>query len=405
MDISIRRFSGSDGERISVLVDASGMPLYYPTLYATWNLRQRGLAANSIFNALNAIKVLFAWEADVGISLESLFSQGELLGEERVRDLSDFLQLALSPANRDKKVVPISRRPKTVGTSSHYFRLTVVADYVGFLAKRLYPASRGDRDIKLMVAAIRANRPGKPNKSESDRDERYLDEAVVEAVEQALKPGSDRNPAKGHAVQVRNALMFMILRLTGLRRGELLNLKVNDIDFAKNTLRVVRRPDSKGDVRAQQPVAKTRQRTIPLVAELIARIHEYVLRYRNKLPGAKKHGYLFVTHKEGPTQGRPLSIPAFQKWMLSVATIIEDSGVHAHALRHHWNYAFSLHSDSTEMSTATEEKVRSYLMGWEETSGTARIYNRRHTKQKAAEAVLSLQNKHLKKTSDEVMDE
>lgn len=405
MDVSLRRFVAADGERFAVLVDGSGMPLYYPTLFTTWYMRSRSLAANSIGNALNAIKALHAWEVHVETDLVSLFSQGQMLDEESVRDLSDFLQLSLSSAHRVKKVEPITRRPKTVGISSHYFRLTVVADYLGFLAKRLYPASQGDRDIKLMMGGIRAHRPGKPNKSDSGRDERYLDEAVLRKVELALKPGSECNPAKDYAVQVRNALMFMILRLTGLRRGELLNLKVNDIDFAKNTLKVVRRPDSKGDMRAQQPVAKTRQRTIPLVPELIARIHDYVLRYRNKLAEAKKHGYLFVTHKAGPTQGRPLSIPAFQKWMLSVASIAGDSSVHAHALRHHWNYVFSLHSDSREMPAATEEKVRSYLMGWEETSGTARIYNKRHTKQKAAEAVLSLQNKHLRKTGDGVARE
>jgi integrase len=405
MDISMRRFVAADGERFAVLVDGSGMPLYYPTLFTTWHLRSRSLAANSIANALNAIKALFAWEAQVGIDLMILFSQGELLGEERVRGLSDFLQLALAPEHREKKVAPITRRPKTVGNSNHYFRLTVVADYLGFLAKRLCPSSRGDREIKLMVASIRANRPSKPNKSVSDKDELYLDEAVVEAVEQALRPGSGHNPVKDYAVQVRNALMFTILRLTGLRRGELLNLRVDDIDFAKNTLRVVRRPDSKGDSRAYQPTAKTRQRTIPLASELITRIHEYVLRYRNRLPGAMKHGYLFVTHKEGPTQGCPLSISAFQKWMLGVGAIIKDSGLHAHALRHHWNYVFSQHSDAAEMSPATEEKIRSYLMGWEETSGTAQTYNKRHTKQKAAEAVLALQNKYLKKSSDEVSGE
>ncbi|HIE3934536.1 TPA: hypothetical protein ACXNHW_005608 [Pseudomonas aeruginosa] len=53
----------------------------------------------------------------------------------------------------------------------------------------------------------------------------------------------------------------------------------------------------------------------------------------------------------------------------------------------------------------TEEKIRSYLMGWEETSGTARTYNKRHTKQKAAEAVLALQKKYLKKSGDEVTGE
>jgi integrase len=405
MDTSMRRFIGADGERYAVLVDSSGVPLYYPTLFTTWHLRSRSLAANSIANALNAIKALHVWEAQVGIDLKSLFSQGELLGEERVRGLSDFLQLALAPGHSGKKVVSITRRAKTVGTSNHYFRLTVVADYLGFLAKRLCPSNRTDREIELMVASIRAHRPSKPNKSVSDKDEQYLDEAVVEAVEQALRPGSEHNPAKGHAVQVRNALMFMILRLTGVRRGELLNLKIDDVDFAKNTLRVVRRPDSKGDSRAHQPTAKTRPRTFPLAQELIARIHEYVLRYRNKVPGAKKHGYLFVTHKEGPTQGRPLSISAFQKWMLGVASIIEDSSFHAHALRHHWNYEFSQHCDAMGISPAAEEKTRSYLMGWEETSGTARTYNKRHIKQKAAEAVLALQIKHLKKTSNEVAGE
>lgn len=407
MDITMRRFVAADGERFAVLVDGSGMPLYYPTLFTTWHLRSRSLAINSIANTLKAIKTLYAWEAHVGIDLASLFSQGELLGEERIRGLSDFLQLAASPTRRDTEVYSLTRwsKPKFVGTSNYYFRLTVVADYLGFLAKRLCSHLLDDREIQRMVTAIRANRPTKPSKSVSDRDERYLDDAIVQAVEEAVRPGSERNPAKDHAVQVRNELMFMILRLTGLRRGELLNLKVDDVNFAKNTLRVVRRPDSKGDSRAFQPTAKTRQRTIPLASDLIIRIHEYVLRYRNTLLRARMHGYLFVTHKAGPTQGHPLSISGFQKWMLSIASIIEGSGIHAHALRHHWNYVFSQHSDAMKIPSAKEEKIRSYLMGWEEASGTAQIYNRRHTKQKAAEAVLALQKVHLSNPSEEVVDE
>lgn len=67
----MRRFVGSDGERYAVLVDSSGMPLYYPALFATWHLRSRSLAANSIANALHAIKALYAWEAQFGIHLVS----------------------------------------------------------------------------------------------------------------------------------------------------------------------------------------------------------------------------------------------------------------------------------------------------------------------------------------------
>lgn len=405
MGLSIRRFVAASGERTAVLVDGSGMPLYYPTLFVTWHLRSRSLAANSIFNALNAIKALYVWQTDVSMDLESLFSRGELLGEEQVRDLSDFLQRSLPSLNQDKKIVRISRSHGTVGTSNHYFRLTVAADYLGFLADRLRPAGKRDGDAREMAGRIRANRPRKPNKSATDRDERYLDEAVVDLIAQALKPGSDLNPAREFPVQLRNMLMFMILRMTGMRRGELLNLKVSDFDFRSGTLKVVRRPDSKGDFRVHQPTAKTLQRMIPISPELMAHIHDYVLRYRNKLPMAKKHGYLFVTHKEGPTQGHAFSISAFQKWMSRIASIVEGSGLHAHALRHHWNYSFSLMMDAEGGSPEREEKLRSYVMGWKEASGTARTYNRRHAKQKAAESVLELQKKHLGKPGNEVVGE
>ncbi|MCY1370553.1 Tyrosine recombinase XerC [compost metagenome] len=192
--------------------------------------------------------------------------------------------------------------------------------------------------------------------------------------------------------------MFSILRVTGLRRGELLNLKVEDIDFAKNTLKVVRRADSKEDARTFQPVVKTRERMFPLMPELVDQIHGYVLGYRNKVPGAKRHGYLFVTHKAGTSQGRPLSNAGFGKFMAELRGIVEgDNGIHAHSLRHHWNYSFSKICEGQGMTPEREEKIRSYLMGWSETSGTAATYNRRHTKEQAGKAVLELQNKHLGK--------
>ena len=52
--------------------------------------------------------------------------------------------------------------------------------------------------------------------------------------------------------------------------------------------------------------------------------------------------------------------------------------------------------DKKGMSAAEEEKTRSYWMGWSETSGTAALYNRRHTIEKANEASLELQDHYLK---------
>ncbi|HGP0230569.1 tyrosine-type recombinase/integrase [Pseudomonas sp. NY15435] len=402
MELSARRIKSSNGERFTVLVDEAGMPLFYPALYVSVQMRGRSLAVNTIQNALNAIKALYAWLSYYSIDLEPRFSRGELLHAHEVHSLRDFMQKPLAAPN-GSKVVSISHRPKTVGTSNQYARMSVIADYLGFLAVQLQaPSTQGSENIKRMVLQIKSNRPKLSTKSNVDRDEKHLDDAVLDALEAALKPGSERNPVHEYAAQVRNALMFSILRATGLRRGELLNLRVEDIDFAKNTLKVVRRADSQGDTRVYQPVVKTRERTFPLMPELVVQIHRYVLAHRNKVPGAKRHGYLFVTHKAGTSQGRPLSNSGFGKFMGELRYIIDShNDIHAHSLRHHWNYSFSKLCEAQSMTPEREEKVRSYLMGWSETSGTAATYNRRHIKEQARKAVLELQNKKLRKGQKE----
>lgn len=402
METSIRMFKAVDGERFAVLVDEYGVPLYYPTLYVTWMLRARSLAANSILNSLGALKALCAWESLSGINLKALFSRGEVLNEDQTRDLSDFLQRSLGQPKTRGKVVSIARRPKTVGASVHYFRLTEVAEYVGFLARRVAGSCRDDVAIKIMVDAIKASRPTKPRKSTARRDENYLDEEVVDSLQAALKPGSANNPAKEYAIQLRNMLILLILLKTGIRRGELLNLKLEDLDFAERTMKIVRRPDSAGDSRTHQPTAKTLQRTIPVLKELMDRIYEYVFDHRKKVPGAKRHGYLFVTHKAGPSQGAPLTIAGFKKWMTMLKDIAVGDGFHAHALRHHWNYTFSQSADAQGLDPEKEKKIRSYLMGWSETSETAEIYNGRHIAKAAHKAVLEMQNEYYRRGKDEV---
>lgn len=398
MDISIRRFRGSEGERFSVLVDEKGMPLFYPTLFSTWVLRAGSQAANSITNALNALKAVCAWEARVGMELASTFSRSELLDQNQIRDLCDFLQRSLD-VHTITKVTSIRKKPKVVDTSTHYFRISTAARYLEFLAHRVAP-QLDDAVVDKMVETIKAHRPGKPNKSNVDRDEIHLSDEVIQVIEAALKPESDDNPAKDAGVQLRNALMFFVLKLTGVRRGELLSLRVSDINFGDNTMAVLRRPDSNLDTRRNQPTAKTLPRRLRIAPALIERIGDYVKDVRSKVPGARRHDYLFVTHKAGPTQGAPMSIGAFSKWMGRIADIVDGAGFHAHALRHNWNYQFSRLAEEKGMSPEEEEKTRSYWMGWSETSGTAGIYNGRHTKEKAQQAGLELQERYYQSSKE-----
>ena len=404
MQLSIRRFQAESGERFSILVDETGMPLYYPALYITASLRGASLSINTINHALSAIKVVCAWEHYYGISMESRFKRSELLAAHEVHSLRDFMQKPLVETRpKEGKVVPIKGRPKRVGKETQYNRMSVAADYLEFIAGRLHPVTATSAtEIAAMAAQIKANRPKMGDKIEDDRSTARLEDALLDSIEQIIKPGSEANPMSDYGLQMRNALMFTLLRMTGVRRGELLNFKIEDFDFAKGTVKVVRRPESAGDSRIYQPVAKTRERTIPLIPELMDRIREYISGYRAKVPRARKHGYLFVTHRSGVSQGWPLSNSGFGKFIATLSALSDETaGLHTHALRHHWNYIFSKRCEEQGRTPEFEGKMRSYLMGWSETSGTAATYNKRHIKEAAGEAVLGLQNKHLGRSSDD----
>lgn len=404
MQLAIRRFQAESGERFSILVDNAGMPLYYPALYVTAEMRGRSLSINTINNALSALKAMCAWQNYYDLDLESRFKRSQLLCRHEIHSLRDFMQKPLEDmCSKEKQVVVLKGRHRRVAKDNQYNRITVIAGYVGFLAGRLHPVTdTSAQEIDVMVAQIKANRPKISDKTDEDRYDFHLDDSVLDTVEEVLKPGSTSNPVTDVGLQFRNALMFTILRLTGMRRGELLNLKTEDFDFAKNTVKIVRRADSVGDPRTYQPVAKTRERTFPLIPELMQRVHEYIAKFRNKIPGARKHGYLFVIHRLGKTVGWPLSNSGFGKFIASLSTLADEfSGLHTHALRHHWNYIFSRSCDKDGITAEREQKLRSYLMGWSETSGTASIYNKRHIKEAAGKAVMGLQNKHLRKASDD----
>jgi len=99
----------------------------------------------------------------------------------------------------------------------------------------------------------------------------------------------------------------------GLRRGELLNLKMGDVDIGARTLRVVR---GKGN----------KTRIIPLVEELGEAIADW-LEYRR----TKGHDYLFTTNRGNRIY--PTRLQIIWKNILNRSGI-NRSGVSMHTLRH-----------------------------------------------------------------------
>ena len=408
-DFSIPFVVFPDGERFPMLVDAMGCPNWYSTLFATTQIRNASQAANTIHAALSSVRHLFTWAAQKAVDIEARFASREFLtfGEiealaahaqrrasEKEQDAGAVIQLHVSPNRVGARFKPPVRR---VSPKTQYDRLSYMAEYLEWFA--IYVLERESRSvdadalkaIKLMGNRIRAKRPRR-NKSIVNAKKGLSKESQTE-LREITRIGSDKNPFTV-AVQSRNELIIQLFSL-GLRSGELLALQVADFDFQKNEVLVARRHDDKSDPRARQPVAKTRDRLLPMTESLSRKVYGYVMEVRRNFPAARRHKFLLVTHQVGPYQGAPLSAKGLGKIFSVIKSANSDAlkGLSPHVLRHTANNELSELMDEAHVKTADEEKMRSYMMGWREGSGTAATYTRRHTQEKAREASLKLQQR------------
>jgi integrase len=238
------------------------------------------------------------------------------------------------------------------------------------------------RGVLAELAPVASNRHGVTNRKGFLQNE-------IDKILAVMVPTSPANPWKGKHTKGRNYLIAKWLVALGIRRGELLNIRIDDINFQTGRVTIERRPDDKRDPRPNQPRVKTRGRELPLGSTLTALTHEYVRTLRAAQGNARKHGYLFVANGSGA----PLSLPQVD----AIFTVLRKSrpelprNLMPHVLgRHSWNTRFSELADERKLSTEVETKVRARAMGWSETSNTAAIYTRRHVEREADELIVLL---------------
>jgi integrase len=171
-----------------------------------------------------------------------------------------------------------------------------------------------------------------------------LDPSQVERVLSVIGPVRDSqgrcmvplsfaatNPYRPHG-QLRNWLMFAIALQCGLRRGELLKVRIDDIPKPNDPgLKVRRRPHDRSDTRRHRPRVKTSERVIPISAEISVGLRAYL----SSPPPMGRHSgrtpYLFVSK-----EGHPLSIPAADEIPQIASHHANVPGFSWHSLRHTW---------------------------------------------------------------------
>lgn len=412
LNVLMKSFVMRGGERYCLLVDKrSGLPLYYPNLFITTHVRNRSLSYSAMESALGGIAALLRFMAERNDDLEARFRQNQFFEVHELDAIRDYCQNKASVRTENAastvmlNVRELREADKKVSSYTKYARLTVISHYVKWLAELLSSQSREKnvaRRIGEMAKGIEARRPTKRNRNQG-LVEKGLDKKQIEMLFELFRPESELNPFNDKSVRIRNRLMFLLLYHLGLRSGELLNIRNRDIDFTRNQLVVVRRADEKDDPRIAQPLAKTRDRRLPLKDTLAKEIHCYILHVRKKIVRPGQPDFLFVTHKAGPTRGLPISKSGYKK-VMEVVRLVSPVlyNFTGHQLRHAWNEQFSECMDSMDnpVSEERQEEMRSNLMGWIPGSGTAAFYNKRFTRRKSHEAALKLQEDMVRLPED-----
>ena len=259
--------------------------------------------------AASNLVVLLRFLDSRGIDLEQRFLIKNFFKPYELDDLRDFAQ-----RKQGKKLLVASSTPwledassDTVDNGTLHSRLTTYAKYLGWYAMHILKTAEPDviEQINEMSQQIKTRRPSKKRRN-SEWQDRSLNDVQLDSLFEIIQPGSELNPFSID-VQRRNRLMILLLFYLGIRGGELLNIRIQDIDFITNRNRIFRRADELADSRTNQPHAKTRDRLLPLAESLVQELHSYIIQDRRKVRNAKKNDYLFVTYKPGPTVGHPIS--------------------------------------------------------------------------------------------------
>lgn len=391
-----KNFVFEDGERACIIVDLDGMPLFYPNLFLTTHARNRSLSSSSVTNIAGHLCAFLQAMEEARIDLLSRLPAGYILEPYEVEALRGDLQRPLLVESQGKGFPTYFSQDRYISKEILHARVGVTTQYLEFLAKNFLRNTRDSKELERLYSALKDIRPIYKKRNTIKR-KKGLDEITVAAIVEVMTPGSEYNVWSDEGLQVRNRLLLALMYELGIRRGELLNIKIEDINFGSGNLSVVRRADEKDDPRVFQPLAKTNDRDLPIKASTLKELQLYIANYRRHVPGAKKHGFLFVTHKPGKSQGQPISLSGYKDIIKSLREAVPPlSDFTGHDLRHNWNDRFSNLMERAEISPAEEELMRSMLMGWKFGSGTAATYNTRYIERRAARFGMKMQEESIR---------
>lgn len=305
--MKVEVISHESGELFPILLDDEGMPIPLPNEFI---LSKRHSSSNTLIRNLREVKILYLWMKLHQIDLrERLIKKRPFTEAEIIGSLVEFLR---KDHEKKHKTIKIAVRPDTFNqrliTIKEFFNWYIEM-YIGTLSftsnNYQYYITYKTRLISLLDRCFINSPPTNKNltKGLTSREQSNLIKLIKPKMQ-------SQNP-----IEYRNYIMLMLMLSFGLRPGEVLSLRVEDIQLGGiSSIRVHRRPPDINDKRKQRPQIKRNGRTLAINDRSLAtELDLYITKWREMLDERNQTSiewdYLMLNQ-----EGKPLSLASITQY-------------------------------------------------------------------------------------------
>lgn len=295
--MSIQRVTHRSGEQIPVLLDEYGMP---DVLASEFILTRRHHSVNTMVRNLRELLVFNRWLKACNFNLLSKLQAKNSFTEAQLKGgLVEALRIDQS-----------SGGGTAVAPNTFNQRLTTARLFIGWcmdVLTSLLPLSSQDYErlrerksflLKTLDDSFMSATPMRKSLRKG------LNEAEVNFLLTVVHPDAEQGFGRDSAVKFRNYVSVGLMLFCGLRPGELLSLRVEDVQVgAISAINVERRSADPLDVRRPRPQIKRNGRVIPIESRQFAfALNEYIVAWREVLEtrSLDESEYLILSDEGAP---------------------------------------------------------------------------------------------------------
>ena len=329
------------GDQIPILIDDDGLPIPTPNEFI---LSRRALSTNTLLRNSRELVVFYRWLELNNIDIWERIKTGRGFSEAEVS--GGIVEAIRKEQVNTNKVKRIAVSPFTFNQRLTTIRMFVTWCFDIVLASLPLDDQGYERiqEQKKRVAGwMETAFINAPPSSAKER--KSLKVAEVDFLLECLNPNNPKAIGRDSAVRFRNYISIMIMVYYGLRPGELLCLRVEDVTFgAISSIAVKRRAPNPNDTRRPRPQIKRNGRVMPIDDQVFEKnLDEYIMVWREELEknAESESDYLILSD-----EGDPLSQSTLTQFFQRIRNKYPDklpNHLTAKALRHTFSSQMEKH--------------------------------------------------------------